>query len=124
MDVTRRIEAPAAAVWSQLASTRHWPAWGPTVVAVDPADTTVRPGLRGTVTTPVGIRLPFEVTEVEPGRRWTWRVAGVAATDHLVEPDGDGCLATFRVPVWAPYYAPVCRVALRRIAVRARVSTP
>ena len=118
MDVTRRIDAPAAAVWEQVAHTRHWPAWGPTVRGVDPADALVQPGLRGTVTTPVGVRLPFLVTDVEPGHRWHWRVAGVPATDHLVEPDGDGCLATFRIPAWAPFYVPVCRAALRRIAQR------
>jgi uncharacterized protein YndB with AHSA1/START domain len=123
VDVTRWIDAPAAAVWTQLAETRHWPAWGPTVAAVDPADATVRPGLRGTVRTPVGVELPFEVTAVEPGRRWAWEVAGVTATDHLVEPDGDGCTATIRIPSWAPFYAPVCALALRRIASRARDST-
>ena len=118
MDVTRRIDAPASAVWEQVARTRHWPAWGPTVAGVEPADAVVRAGLRGTVRTPVGVRLPFEITAVEPGRRWAWRVAGVPATDHLVEPDGDGCVATIRIPAWAPFYAPVCRVALRRIAAR------
>ncbi len=118
VDVTRRIDAPAAAVWEQLAHTRHWPAWGPTVAAVEPEDTEVRMGLRGTVRTPVGVPVPFEVTAVEPGRRWAWRVAGIPATDHLVEPDGDGCLATIRIPTWAPFYAPVCRAGLRRIAAR------
>lgn len=119
MDVNRRIDAPAAAVWEQLARTRHWPHWGPTVTAVDPADAEVRAGLRGSVRTPVGVRLPFEVTHVQPGRQWAWRVAGVPATDHVVEPDGDGCVATIRIPSWAPFYAPVCRIALRRVAERA-----
>lgn len=118
MDVTRRIDAPATVVWEQLATTRHWPGWGPTVRAVDPADAEVTPGMRGTVTTPVGLRLPFEVTDVDPGRRWHWRVAGVTATDHLVQPDGDGCVATIRIPTWAPFYAPVCALALRRLADR------
>lgn len=118
MDVTRRIDAPADVVWEQLAHTRHWPGWGPTVRTVDPADVEVVPGLTGTVTTPVGVRLPFAVTEVDPGRRWHWRVAGVPATDHLVTPDGDGCVATIRIPAWAPFYAPVCALALRRLAAR------
>ena len=118
MDVTRRIGAPTAAVWEQLAHTRNWPAWGPTVRAVDPADEVVRPGLRGTVTTPIGLSMPFEVTDVEAGRRWHWRVGGVPATDHLVAPDGDGCRATIRIPAWAPFYAPVCHLALARIEER------
>ena len=122
MDITRRIDAPPAAVWEQLASTRHWPHWGPTVTGVDPPDDVVRPGLRGRVTTPVGVRLPFEVTSVEPGRRWHWSVAGVAATDHRVEPHGDGTLVTIRVRAWAPFYAPVCVLGLRRLAARAEAA--
>ena len=49
----------------------------------------------------------------------TSKHAGIPATDHLVEPDGDGCVATIRVPPWAPFYAPVCALGLRRIAERA-----
>ena len=93
MDVTRHIAAPADAVWEQFARTSNWPAWGPTVRAVDPPDAQVRPGLRGTVTTAVG-------------------------TAHVVEPDGEGCRVTIRIPAWAPFYAPVCHAALRRIAAR------
>lgn len=115
MDVTRDIAAPPAAVWERLARTRHWPDWGPTVVAVDPADAEVVPGLRGSVTTPVGLRLPFAVTEVVPGRSWSWEVAGVEATGHHVDPTPTGCRATITIPTWAPFYAPVCAWALRRL---------
>lgn len=119
MDVTRVVDAPPAAVWEQFASTRNWPAWGPSVRAVDPADDVVRPGLRGHVTTAVGVRLPFEVTEVVPGRSWSWRVAGVPATGHSVEVVAGRTVATITIPAWAPFYAPVCRTGLRRIAERA-----
>ena len=76
-------------------------------------------GLRGHVTTAVGVRLPFEVTEVVPGQRWSWRVAGVPATDHRVEVVGGRTVATIGIPTWAPFYTPVCRIGLRRIAERA-----
>jgi hypothetical protein len=42
-------------------------------------------------------------------------VAGIPATGHRVVPDPGGCVVTFTVPWWAPFYLPVCAVALRRI---------
>jgi hypothetical protein len=64
---------------------------------------------------PVGPALPFEVTELVPGRRWSWRVARVPATTHAVEPVGAGTRVTFGVPLWAPAYLAVCALALRRL---------
>lgn len=114
-EITRTFRAPPDEAWTLLADTRHWTSWGPTVTAVDPGDVTVTPGLDGRVRTPVGLWLPFTVTDVDPGRRWTWDVAGVGATDHRVEGTADGCRVVFGVPRWAPFYAPVCALALRRI---------
>ena len=63
-----------------------------------------------------GIRLPFEVTRFEPGRRWAWSIAGVAATDHVVEPlDGGRCVVSFGTPWPAAAYLAVCRWALARL---------
>lgn len=72
-------------------------------------------GARGTVWTVAGVRLPFTVTEFEPGRRWSWTVAGVPATGHQVSAAGHGCLARFEVPWWAVAYLPVCAAGLARI---------
>jgi uncharacterized protein YndB with AHSA1/START domain len=117
MDVAAELDAPAERVWELIAETARWPEWGPSVVAVDPPAARVAPGLRGRVRTPAGFSVPFEITEVEPGRAWRWRVAGVAATGHRVEGLGDGrCRVVFEVPRWAAPYALVCRIALRRIA--------
>jgi hypothetical protein len=60
--------------------------------------------------------LPFAISTFEPGARWSWRVAGVPATGHRVEPTSDGCRIVFEVPIVAAPYAAVCRVALRRLA--------
>jgi hypothetical protein len=77
--------------------------------------------MRGRVQTATGLWLPFEITHWEPERAWTWRVAGVPATGHRVEPLGpQRCRVSFLIPRWAPFYRPVCRSALRRIAALAK----
>lgn len=72
-------------------------------------------GVTGRVWTPVGIPLPFEITEFVPGRSWAWTVAGIPATRHGVDPDGDGCRVWMSAPLWAPGYLPVLALALGRI---------
>ena len=117
MDVARIVAAPPEEVWELLARPEHWPAWGPSVTAVECSDLTVRVGSRGRVRTVVGIWLPFTVTEVEAGRSWAWRIGRWAATGHRVEDVGDGrARVVFEVPWWAAPYALVCRRALGRVA--------
>jgi uncharacterized protein YndB with AHSA1/START domain len=120
LEVGREVAAPAEQVWDLLVDTARWPAWGPTVAGAEVlagADgTRIGPGARGRVRTSLGPTLPFEVRAFEPGRRWTWAVAGVPATGHRVEPLGPGrCRVTFEVPTWAAPYLLVCRQALVRI---------
>ena len=118
--VRREFDAPAAALWSLLTDLEAWPRWGPTVRRATLDSARFGLGSRGTVTTMVGLDLRFEVTEFADGAHWGWRVAGVDATDHIVEPLGpDRCAVSFGVP-WplAPYLA-VCRLALARLAVLA-----
>jgi hypothetical protein len=67
------------------------------------------------VWTPVGIALPFEITEFDDGHEWAWKVAGVPATRHTVEPAVNGCRVAFGVPIWAPVYLTVCALGLKRI---------
>ena len=112
--------APAAVAWDLLIDTARWPAWGPTVAGAEVRTggdgTRIGPGATGRVRTPVGLHLPFEVTDFDPGRRWAWAVGGVPATAHRVEPLADDrCRVTFEVPRWAPPYLAVCALALRRI---------
>ncbi len=113
--VGRHIDAPADAVWKVLVDTDAWPRWGPTVAGAELDVDELTLGATGRVHTPIGVALPFTVTEFEPGRRWAWSVAGVPATSHAVEPVGAGCRASMAVPWWAPAYLPVCAVALQRI---------
>lgn len=65
--------------------------------------------------TVTGMTLSFEVTVFDPGRQWSWTVAGVPATGHRVDPTPGGCRVCFDVPWWAWPYLSVCAVALGRI---------
>lgn len=114
--VRRAIEAPPGAVWNLLTNLESWPQWGPSVRKVDLGGERLHLGAKGTITTVMGFRLPFEITEFDDGAHWAWKVAGVAATDHTVDPLGDNrCRVGFGVPVLAAPYLAVCRVALTRL---------
>lgn len=114
--VNRRIQAPADAVWNVLTDLDDWPRWGPTVQRGELDDGAVLTlGSRGRVWTPVGVPLPFTITEFVPGVSWAWAVAGVPATRHGVDPEEGGCRAWMSAPTWAPAYLPVLAIALRRI---------
>ncbi|MGB5735706.1 MAG: SRPBCC family protein [Thiohalocapsa sp.] len=117
--VSLDIDAPAHVAWRLLIDTAEWPGWGPSVRAVDVPDRLIGPGMRGRVQTTLGLWLPFEITAWQAGEAWAWRVAGIDATGHRVEPlDPDRCRVSFLIPRWAPLYRPVCQSALRRIAKR------
>lgn len=130
--VSRRIAAPAPVVWRLLTDIRFWPLWGPSITGAELAghrpggeEHVLRAGSRGRVRTVAGVSLTFAVTSFEEGSfrdgcdekgsAWSWAVAGVAATGHLVAAVPGGCRVTFTVPWWAPPYLLVCAVALRRI---------
>jgi uncharacterized protein YndB with AHSA1/START domain len=115
LPVRRHIDAPADAVWRVLTDLEAWPRWGVTVSRAELDGNVLTLGVSGRVWTPVGLPLPFEITEFVPGRSWGWRVAGVSATRHGVDPDGAGCRVWMSAPVWAPAYLPVLAIALRRI---------
>lgn len=116
-EVSETCDAAWPHAWAALAGYQHWPTWGPSITAVEPASGEVAVGDRGRVRTPIGGWLPFEVTAVEPGRRWDWRVAGLSVTGHRVDPVGASrSRLVIEVPWWASPYVVVCRVALRRLA--------
>lgn len=99
-----------------LVSPDLWPHWGPSVRRAHFDAPRLATGVTGTVTTVFGVELPFEITDHAESRRWAWKVAGVPATDHTVEPAGPGrCRVGFGVPWPAAAYLAVCHVALRRL---------
>lgn len=116
LDVGRELPVPASVAWRLLTDTRTWPWWGPSISAVDLDPPVITAGARGRIRTSVGVWLPFEITDLVPGARWSWRVFGVPATGHRVETTPNGCRVVFEVPTVAAPYAAVCRLALRRMA--------
>ena len=121
IEIDRLVAAPSEAVWDVLTDLDAWPQWGLTVTAaqLDGGDVLTL-GVTGLVWTPVGVPLPFTIDEFVPGRSLGWRVAGVSATRHGVDPYGDGCRLWMTAPLWAPAYLPVLAVALARIDEMAR----
>lgn len=114
--VHRDIAAPAEKVWELLTNIDCWPDWGPTVRRAELDGDSFDVGATGTVATVAGVTLPFEVTAYEAGRRWSWTVAGIPATDHAVVALGPHrSRAGFGVPWPAAPYLAVCAVALRRL---------
>lgn len=131
--VSRSIDAPADIAWSILTDTERWPEWGPSIAAVDCPDRFIQDGSRGHVETVCpgalfsglsnsGLRVPFRVTSCAD-HRWAWHVAGVPATGHRVESQGENCRAAFEIPLPAAAYSPVCRRALVSVARLARDAT-
>jgi hypothetical protein len=115
--VERKFSVSPEQAWDLLTDTAQWPKWGPSVKGVFCDQRVIRCGSRGRVRLPVGVTLPFVVTDYEYLKYWHWKVAGVSATGHRLIPTGSGgCRIRFEMPVyWMPYVI-VCRIALSRIA--------
>ncbi|MEO6125408.1 MAG: SRPBCC family protein [Ilumatobacteraceae bacterium] len=114
--ISRTMDVSAKDAFAIFIDLDRWPEWGPSVRSATIDDGPMRLGSTGVVTTTVGVRLPYIVTSFVSGKSWAWTVAGVPATDHLVEPLGPGrCRVTFGVPLVAAPYMAVCAIALRRI---------
>jgi hypothetical protein len=115
--VNAEIDAPAATVWGLLVDLDAWPRWGPSVRRASVDGGVLAAGARGKVVTSLGVSLSFEVTAFEPGVGWAWKVGGIDATDHRVEPLGaDRCRVGFGVGWPATPYLGVCRIAIGRLA--------
>lgn len=105
-------------VWQRYVTPELWPTWAPHIRRVTCADERVRAGSSGVVHGPAGLRVPFEVLVVdEVERRWSWRVGrpiGITM-DHGVDDDPEGARAWVGLPLALAAYAPVARLALRRL---------
>jgi hypothetical protein len=116
IELCRVLQCSPEQVWDLLTDTHRWVEWGPSIMAVQCPDRRIRRGSRGRIRAVLGLWLPFTITNLEPGRRWSWRVAGIPATGHRVEPLGESrTLLAFSVPMPAAPYLFVCYLAMNRI---------
>lgn len=129
---TLTVQGPTAPdeVWDRYLRPARWSGWSPQIRSVEHAGAVIAPGSTGTVHGPLGLRVPFEVLDVDvvdPKRRsWTWVArlpAGVRIRfEHVVEPalgrhpGGTRTLLHVRgaAPVVAAYL-PLAWWALRRL---------
>jgi hypothetical protein len=113
------VRGPATArdMWEAYAEPARWHEWAPQIRAVRPLER-IHPGLRGEVEGLLGVRVRFEVTQVdEDAGRWTWRVEVRPAALTIAHEVADGRTAV-EIDGLAPIvvaYAPVARLALARL---------
>lgn len=115
--------APPEQLWQLVARPDRWNEWSPYVRGAEGLGSPeVEAGSKGSVILRGGIRLPAEVTAVDPGRSWSWKVGGIVV-HHIVTPAPGGSLLEMTVEAsakaWTPaakLYAPVVGVIAGRTA--------
>jgi hypothetical protein len=91
-DSSIEIDAPAPVVWDVFTDVERWSEWTASIqriVAVDGPGIEV--GRRFAIEQPRLPKLVWEVTDVEPGRSWTWRqwsFGGTTFAVHELVPQG------------------------------------
>ena len=116
IEISRVVAAAPERVWNLLTDTSTWEDWGPKVLAVRSSDRYIKKGSYGRVKTALHFWVDFEITDLDPGTYWSWRISGINATGHRIERlDESSCRLVFRVPFWAAPYLVACKIALDRI---------
>jgi uncharacterized protein YndB with AHSA1/START domain len=115
--ISIEIPAPPERVWAVMADEERWHEWTSTVTSIERMDKgPLVVGSRARIRQP---RLPaavWEITEVRPGRGFTWmtRSPGVrVVAEHGVEPAGDGSRATLSIRFSGPLGPLVARLTRR-----------
>lgn len=91
-EVTTAISAPADRVWAILSDVEGWPTWTASVTSVE-LDGPMAAGSKAKIRQPKLPLVTWTITEVVPGRSFTWESAGPGSRAtgwHEVTPTGDG----------------------------------
>lgn len=115
--------ADARTVWQRYLHPRLWPTWSPQISSVLCDDDPIRAGSTGVVHAVLGVRVPFEVTEVDDAAmRWSWVARlplGITLRlTHTVDAVAFGTTTGLVVTGPAPVvlgYLPVAGLALRKL---------
>ena len=121
-DCSITIDAPAETVWAVFTDAERWPEWTASVQRVAPLyGAELRIGSRFEIKQPRMPNLVWEVTEVEPGRAWTWvqRSPGgtTLASHEVVAADASRTIVRQRIDQRGPVGV-VVGVAMRRMTRR------
>lgn len=119
------------AAWALLARPDRWHEWAPHVRgAWGLGAPEVREGARGAARLLGVVPVPVRITRVDPGRSWTWRVAGTVEMDHRVDTRAGGCTVTVTIaapgplePLLARTYGPLVDLLVARLARRSEVTS-
>jgi len=115
------IAASAERVWSVFTDIERWPTWTASVTSVEAlGGRGIEVGRRFRIKQPRLPGLVWQVTDVDPGRGWTWVTRSVGATtsaSHEVLPDGDSAVVSQTIDQRGPLGV-VVAVAMRRMTRR------
>ena len=121
IEVVRDSRAPADRLWEVMSDVRQWPRWLPTVDAVTPLDP-ARPdevGASYAVAQPGLPRAVWTITDIEPGRSFTWESAqpGIRSVGtHVLRPGPAGSTTIQLGIAWTGVLAPLLRLVVGRRA--------
>jgi hypothetical protein len=113
--------------WERYARPDLWSSWSPQIRGVRYPHARIEPGATGQVIGPLGLRVGFEIQDVdEAAHRWSWRAAvgpiGIRLVHTVKELDRDangaGTTTQLRMAGPAPIvvaYAPIAQLALGRL---------
>ena len=103
-------------VWELLTDTFAWEEWGPSIISVRSSERYIKKWSHGRVKTALRLWVPFQITDLDSGKYWSWSIFGVSATGHRIERlDEKSCRLVFQVPIWAAPYLIICKIAIDRI---------
>ncbi|MCW2525234.1 MAG: hypothetical protein JWM76_94 [Pseudonocardiales bacterium] len=116
-----------ADAWERYARPELWSSWSPQIRGVRYPHARIKNGATGRVIGPLGLRVGFEIQDVdEEAHRWSWRAAvgpvGIRLVHTVKELDRDangaGTTTELRMVGPAPIvvtYAPIAQLALGRL---------